>query len=179
MPTDDTTFESLIDSGKLLFGVPRRDIRKWAPYVDREVSLRPGATRIGIIREHITALDAKSGPMTAIAGVLVAIAAVVGNAAFSVDGTSWLAIGAFAPFALLTGMSVIYSMSALGMESPEDAAAGDAAAFEFRLLQRLVYRARNHAWGLRSAQAAGAYASMAVGFVLGDADLLKAMTSPP
>jgi hypothetical protein len=172
MSADHPTFGSLVESGKLLLGVPRRDIGKWAAYIDREVSVRPSTTRIGIIREHITALDSKSGPMTAIAGVLVAIAAVVGNAVFSVDGTSWFALAAFAPFALLTGMSVIYSMSALGMESPEDAAAGDSAAFEFRLLQRLIYRARNHAWALRSAQAAGAYASMVVGFVVGQPDLL-------
>jgi hypothetical protein len=165
-------FDQLVESGKLLLGVPRRDVRKWARYIDREVSMRAGATRIGVIREHIAALDSKSGPMTAIAGVLVAIAAVAGNSLFTSNIDQQAAILLFFPFAALTGICVVYSISALGMEMPEDAAAGDNAAFEYRLLQRLIYRARNHAWGLRSAQGAGAYASLAIGFLVGKPDAL-------
>ena len=149
------SFASLVEKGRLLFSVPRRDVRKWANYVDREVESRPGSTRVSVIREHISTLDEKSGPMTGIAGILVAGCAILGNALFggSAHASPWT-IGFFVVTAAATLMSGIYSMSALGVEWPEDGGVAGAAAFEFRLLQRLVYRARNHAWGLRSAQLA-------------------------
>lgn len=150
--------------GRLLFSVPRRDIRKWASYVDREVESRPGSTRVSVIREHISTLDEKSGPMTSLAGILVATCAVLGSTLF---GGSMRATPSEISFFVLTAaatlMSGIYSMSALGVEWPEDASASGAAAFEFRMLQRLVCRARNHAWGLRSAQLATFGALMVLG----------------
>ena len=78
----DNSFASLVEKGRLLFSVPRRDVRKWANYVDREVKSRPGSTRVSVIREHISTLDEKSGPMTGIAGILVAGCAILGNALF-------------------------------------------------------------------------------------------------
>jgi hypothetical protein len=149
------SFKGLVEEGRLLFSVPRRDVRKWANYVDREVDSRPGATRVSVIREHISTLDEKSGPMTGIAGILVAGCAILGNALFagSSHPTPWT-IGFLVLTATATLLSGIYSMSALGVEWPEDGGVAGGAPFEFRMLQRLVYRARNHAWGLRSAQLA-------------------------
>jgi hypothetical protein len=152
---DADAYAKLVEKGKLLFMVPRRDVRKWAAYVDREIDSRPGATRVSIIREHISTLDAKSGPMTSLAGILVAGCAILGSVLFGGPAhASALAVIIFIVTGAATLLSTIYSISALGVEWPEDANAPGAAAFEFRLLQRLVYRARNHAWGLRSAQLA-------------------------
>jgi hypothetical protein len=153
--SEPTNYQSLVETGKLLFQVPRRDVRKWAAYVDREVELRPGVTRVSVIREHLGALNEKAGTMTGIAGVLAAGCAVLGNLLFAQAAELDVARTiVFVILAATTLMSAIYAMSALGLEQPEDAGERGASAFEFRLLQRLVYRARNHAWGLRCSQIA-------------------------
>lgn len=163
----DESFESLIETGKLLFVVPRRDVRKWAAYIDRESGLR-SLTRIAVIREHLSVLDSKTGPMTGVAGVLVAATALLGNTVLAqgLQPRSFES-GAFIFMLVSTALCTVYTMSALGVEVPDDAITEKSqAAFEFRLLQRLVYRARNHAWGLRSAQTA-ALAAVILVTVLG------------
>lgn len=156
-----TSYQSLVETGALLFSVPRRDVRKWAAYVDREVELRPGATRVSVIREHLGALNEKAGTMIGIAGVLAAGCAVLGNLLFAQAGELDAARAVvFVIMAAATLMSAIYAMSALGVEQPEDAGERGAPAFEFRLLQRLVYRARNHGWGLRCSQVAALAAAV-------------------
>jgi hypothetical protein len=158
---NEDSFEFLVEKGRLLFVVPRRDVRKWAAYVDREAALRPSATRVSVIREHLAALDAKSGTMAGIAGLLLAGCAVVGSEVGpQIGSTNPVVIALFALAAGASGLSAIYAMSSLGVEQPEDAGVQGAAAFEFRLLQRLIYRARNHAWGLRSAQIAALFAAV-------------------
>lgn len=162
----EDTFESLVETGKLLPIVPRRDVRKWAAYIERERSLRGDGARIAIIREHLNALDNKVGPSIGVAGFLVAATPFIGNYVFSAQtGTpSPVAVIIFFVLAAATLLCAVYAMSALGMEMPDDAAeAPTAPQFEYRLLQRLVYRARNHAWGLRSAQLAGIAASLLIG----------------
>lgn len=156
----DETYADLIEKGRLNFQVPRRDVRKWAAYVHREAAARPGTNRVAIIREHLAALDAKSGTMAALAGLLLAGAAVMGNLIFGDGARSAVFVGLYSAYLAATAACAVYAMSALGIEFPEDAAGGGAAAFEFRLLQRLVYRARNHAWGLRSAQFAALVAML-------------------
>jgi len=68
---------------------------------------------------------------------------------------------------IASALSAVYVMSALGVETPEDAGAKGDAACEFRLLKRLVYRACNHAWGLGFAQVGGVLTFLLAGaFVL-------------
>ncbi|MDZ4775556.1 MAG: hypothetical protein SGJ23_02090 [Alphaproteobacteria bacterium] len=155
--SEQAPFADLVEKGPLIFMVPRRDVRKWANYVDREVALRTGATRVSVTREHLISLDSKSGTMAGISSVLLAVCAVTGNYMYggSYEPGAQTNI-LFALTAIASALSAVYVMSSLGVEMPEDAGAKGDAAFEFRLLQRLVYRARNHAWGLRFAQVGGA-----------------------
>lgn len=159
------TFDELIETGRLMAVVPRRDMRKWAAYVTREMALRPGTARVSIIREHLSALDAKAGTLAGIAGALLAGCTFFGGWAFGDHGPSLQPLGiALFGFAVFNAvMSGVYAMSALSVEQPEDASSGDDDAFTFRLLQRLVYRARNHGWGLRTAQISAGSLVMAAG----------------
>lgn len=155
------SYHSLVETGALLFSVPRRDVRKWSAYVDREVELRSGASRVAVIREHLGALNEKAGTMIGIAGALAAGCAVLGSLIFTDPGELDVAAAVvFVIMAATTFMSIVYAMSSLGVEQPEDAGERGAAAFEFRLLQRLVYRARNHGWGLRCSQIAAVAAAL-------------------
>jgi hypothetical protein len=158
---EEKSYAELVEAGRLLFSVPRRDVRKWSAYIDREAELRPGATRVQVMREHLAALNEKAGTMTGVAGVLAAGCALLGNLLFGAGPrVDPLTTGLFVLLAAASLASVVYAMSSLGVEQPEDAGQRGAAAFEFRLLQRLVYRARNHGWALRSSQIAALAATL-------------------